>query len=221
MNQSEQNKYNHAGKKTQTDFLTIRSIATTSQILIDFQRFVLYHFSYTILGGHSLKRQVKRKQHNSKMCLVCGLKNPYGLKASFLELDTNELVAIFKPCDVHQSYPGRLHGGITTAILDETIGRAININREGIMWGVTVEFTTQFKKPIPLDVELKVVGRITKENNRFFEGTGEVLLPDGAVAAVGVGKYLKLPVEKISDFDTDEQEWKVVTSDQDPKTVEF
>jgi len=164
---------------------------------------------------------VTGKQQNSKMCLVCGLKNPYGLKASFYELENKELVCIFKPSEVHQSYPGRLHGGITTALLDETIGRAIVMRYEEMMWGVTVEFTTKFKKPIPLNEELRVVGRITSDTGRFFEGTGEILLPNGEVAATGIGKYIKLPLEKIADFDATEQEWRVVQSEHDPKTVEL
>ena len=164
---------------------------------------------------------VTGKQQNSKSCLVCGLKNPYGLKASFYELDNKELVCIFTPTEMHQSYPGRMHGGITTAILDETIGRAIMMHHEEMLWGVTVEFTTKFKKPIPLDQELRVVGRITSDTSRFFEGTGELLLPNGEVAATGVGKYIKMPLEKIADFDATEQEWKVVSSDRDPRTLEF
>ena len=154
------------------------------------------------------------------MCLVCGLKNPYGLKASFYELENKSLVCLFKPTEVHQSYPGRLHGGITTALLDETIGRAIMIGQEEGLWGVTVEFTTKFKKPIPLNQELRVVGRITNDTGRFFEGTGEILLPEGEVAATGIGKYIRLPLEKIADFDASEQEWRVNASPHDPTSID-
>lgn len=162
---------------------------------------------------------VTAKQPNSKMCLVCGLKNPFGLHTSFLELDNKELLAIFKPRGEHQSYPGRLHGGIISTILDETIGRAIMIKSEGDIWGVTVDLHIRFKKPVPLHEELRVLGRITKNSSRFFEGTGELLLQDGTVAAEGYGKYLKIPLEKIADFDVDHQEWRVVTSPEDPKEV--
>lgn len=164
---------------------------------------------------------VTGKQQNSKMCLVCGLKNAFGLKASFYELENKELVCIFTPSEMHQSYPGRLHGGVTTALLDETIGRAIMMRYEHMLWGVTVEFTTKFKKPIPLDRELRVVGRITSDTSRFFEGTGEILLPDGDVAATGHGKYIKMPLEKIADFDAAEQEWRIVHTERDPKTIEL
>jgi len=168
-----------------------------------------------------MQHMVTSKQPNSKMCLVCGLKNPFGLHTSFFELENNELLAVFTPREEHQSYPERLHGGITSTILDETMGRAIMIKSEGEVWGVTVELNIRFKKPVPLDQELRVISRITKDSNRFFEGTGELLLEDGTIAAKGHGKYLKVPLEKIADFDADAQEWQVVQSNEDPESFEL
>ena len=167
-----------------------------------------------------MRFQVTRKQPNAKLCLVCGLRNPYGLKTFFYELENDELMVVCRPLEEHQSYPNLLHGGITTAILDETIGRAIMIKHDGEIWGVTLEFTTRYKKPIPLDGELRVIGRITKEGKRIFEGTGELLLADGSVAAEGYGKYIKQPLDKIADFDFEEQEWKITKSANDPVTVD-
>ena len=118
------------------------------------------------------------------MRFVCGLKNHFGLKASFYETENNELIAIFLPQEIDQSYPNRLHGGITSAILDETIGRAIMIKNGENIWGVTVELNVRYKKTIPLNEEIKVIGRITNENSRFFEGTGEIILKNGEVAAI-------------------------------------
>ena len=164
-----------------------------------------------------MKHKITGKQPNSKLCLVCGMKNPFGLKAFFYETEKKELIAIFKTCEEHQSYPGRLHGGIAAAILDETIGRAILMYHEKEIWGVTAELKMRFKKPIPLDQELKVVGRITKESNRLFEGTGELILQTGEIAATCEGKYLKLPLDDIADFDWEENEWRVVHSEKDPK----
>ena len=167
-----------------------------------------------------MSHQVTAKQHNSKMCFVCGLNNGFGLKASFYELDNDQLVALFTPCEEHQGYPGRLHGGLAATILDETIGRAIMIQQDEI-WGVTVEFKVRYRAPVPLGVELRVVGRITKENRRMFEGSGEILLPDGQTAVEGSGKYIKLPLDDIADFDYVEQEWKTVPDEDDPKTIEL
>ncbi len=169
-----------------------------------------------------MKHRVIRKQPNSKMCLVCGLKNAHGLFTSFYELANGDLAALFTAREEHQSYPGRLHGGIVTAVLDETIGRAImNRRDEPQVWGVTVEFSTRYLKPVPLDTELRVIGRIVKEEGRYFEGTGEILLPGGDVAATGTGRYAKLPLERIADFDAAEQEWRVVEKAEDPAEIDY
>ena len=168
-----------------------------------------------------MKHKISGKQPNSKMCFVCGLKNSFGLKASFYETSTKELIALFKPSELHQSYPGRLHGGVATAILDETIGRAIMMNHEDEVWGVTLEFTAKFRKQIPLDTELKVIGRLTKETGRSFEGTGEIVLPDGEIAVTGEGKYLRMPIEKIANFDREENDWKVVRTEGEPEEIEI
>jgi len=82
-----------------------------------------------------MKHKVLKKQHISKMCFVCGVKNDFGLHANFYETDTNELVALIKPSDQHQGYPGRMHGGIAATILDETIARSIcngKMNKYGV-----------------------------------------------------------------------------------------
>ena len=168
-----------------------------------------------------MKHKIDRKQPNSKMCLVCGMKNPFGLKASFFETEAGEVVAVFTPMEEHQSYPGRLHGGIASAILDETIGRAIMIGSEQDFWGVTVEIKTRFRKRIPLGEELRVLGRVTHETKRFFEGTGELILSDGQIAATAEGRYIKLPLKDIADFDLEQNEWRVVQSEDDLREIEI
>jgi uncharacterized protein (TIGR00369 family) len=168
-----------------------------------------------------MRHKITRKQYNSKLCFVCGVRNSSGLKASFYETEKGELIATFVPGIEHQSYPGRLHGGVASAILDETIGRAILVGNEKAIWGLTLELNLAYKKPIPLGVELKVVARITEENSRFFHGTGEIMLPGGEIAVTARGKYLKAPLEKIADFDPVENEWAVVTSADDPESIDI
>jgi len=140
------------------------------------------------------------------MCLVCGVENGAGLKGRFFVLDGGELAGIFQVRQEHQGYPGRVHGGMISAILDETIGRAINVSNTGI-WGVTIEFRVRFRKPVPLDGEVKAVGRITRDSSRAFEGSGEIVLDDGTVAAEAWGRYLKMPIEGIATGEFSETDW--------------
>ena len=153
-----------------------------------------------------MNRKVRAAQNVSRMCLVCGIENVAGLQARFFELDNGELAAVFQPKTEHQGYPGRLHGGIASAILDETIGRAINVS-DTHTWGVTAELTVRYRKPVPLDREIRAVGRITRDSGRLFEGTGEIVLEDGTVAVEARGKYLKMPIGEIASVEFSDTEW--------------
>jgi acyl-coenzyme A thioesterase PaaI-like protein len=152
------------------------------------------------------------------MCLVCGRDNPFGLHARFYELAPEEpaatgapaagpeLLGIFDAREEHQSYPGRLHGGVSSAILDETIGRAVLLLQPDA-WGVTVEFSVRFRRPLPLDEEVRCLARVTRDRSRLFEGSGEILLADGTVAVEATGKYLKQTLADITDGAFAEREW--------------
>ena len=154
-----------------------------------------------------MKWRVTGQQHISKNCLVCGIENDFGLKTKFYETDNKELIAIFTPHDKLQSYPGVLHGGISATILDETIGRAIMMYGGQSTFGVTIELNVKYKKPVPLGVELKAVGRIVSDKGRIFEGTGELLLPNGEVAVSAEGKYMKRSINQIAQDDFLDDEW--------------
>jgi acyl-coenzyme A thioesterase PaaI-like protein len=152
-----------------------------------------------------MDRSVLRAQNISRMCLVCGKDNRFGLHARFLEIEGGEIVGLFTPAEEHQGYPGRLHGGMSSAILDETMGRAINIT-DPDAWGVTVELNVRFRKAVPLFAETRVVGRITRDTSRLFEASGEILLDDGTVAVSATGTYMRLPIDRIAEGDFD-GEW--------------
>ena len=148
------------------------------------------------------------------MCFVCGESNPAGVHVRFYEQEDGSVLARFAGADHHQGYPGRMHGGVISAIMDEAMGRAIMIPHGETIWGVTAELNIRYCKPVPLGVELTAVGRIVSENRRLFEGSGELHLPDGAVAVEATGKYVKLDISQIADFDHEREEWYVRPDDE-------
>ena len=160
-----------------------------------------------------MSHKIINSQNISKNCLVCGVDNDFGLKTRFYETEENELIAVFKPQQEHQSYPKVTHGGIAAAILDEVIGRAIMMTAGSNTFGVTIELKVRYKKPVPLGLELKAIGRITEENRRMFEGTGELYLPNGEVAVEAEGKYMKRRLDQITDSDFADNEWFVPNGD--------
>jgi acyl-coenzyme A thioesterase PaaI-like protein len=156
------------------------------------------------------------KQPNSFHCFICGVKNVAGVHVRFYETTSAEgkaeVLARFTGRHQHQGYPNRMHGGVITGILDETIGRAINIG-DGVgipnVWGVTVELGVKFHQPVPLDVELTARGRITQMGRRSFAGTGELYLPDGTVAVSAEGKFVQLTLERILPDEVEVLGWQV------------
>jgi acyl-coenzyme A thioesterase PaaI-like protein len=62
---------------------------------------------------------IMEKQPNSRMCFVCGIDNPIGLKLRFYTDDEGRCIARFRPKPEHQGFPGQLHGGLICTLLDE------------------------------------------------------------------------------------------------------
>jgi len=155
------------------------------------------------------ERELKRvisQQNIASMCLVCGDRNQFGLHAHFYNLEDGSICADFCTTKEHQSYPGRVHGGVISAILDEAIGRAVQ-NDQPDIWGVTMELNVRFRKPVPIGVPLRVLGRLDKQTSRIFDGSGELLLEDGTVAAEATARYASLPVEAIAQGGLSDDEW--------------
>lgn len=167
------------------------------------------------------RRRVTRVQPISRCCMLCGTDNRFGLRARYLELDDGQVMAIVQPRPEHQGYPGRMHGGIAGAILDELIGRTINVTEPDV-FGVTVELSVKYRQPVPLDRELRAVARLTKDGRRMYEGTGELLADDGSVAVEAWARYLRQPVATILDGDASDFEGDWLLDDREaPDTVEI
>lgn len=158
-----------------------------------------------------------RKQPNSRSCFICGVENVAGVRVRFYDTTDSEgrpeVLARFTGTSQHQGYPERMHGGVITGILDETIGRAINAGAaegEPTVWGVAAELSVRFAKPVPLGVELTARGRILSVRRRLFEGTGELYLPDGTAAVTAKGMYVEMKLDEIAgELDPESLGWRV------------
>jgi len=162
--------------------------------------------------------KILNKQPNARHCFICGMENEKGLKCQFYETDKNELAALFTPHEMHQSFPERVHGGISASILDELIGRCLQIGNPD-MWAVTVELNVKFLKPLPYGKQLKAIGRIDKDTRLLAFGSGEILNENGEVAVSATAKYMKMPVEKITTEKFEGDDWKVYPLPDDPEEI--
>jgi acyl-coenzyme A thioesterase PaaI-like protein len=147
------------------------------------------------------------KQPNSRMCFVCGIENPIGLKLRFYVDDEGRCITRFQPREEHQGFPGQLHGGMISTLLDETMGRVL-IHQN--VWAMTGRLEIKFAKPVPLDQELTVVGELTRSRSRAYEARGEIRLPDGTVLVQGSGLYIRIPDQVVQEAKSALDFWEVV-----------
>jgi acyl-coenzyme A thioesterase PaaI-like protein len=139
------------------------------------------------------------------MCFACGRQNPIGLHLQFFT-DGDKVTTTFTPRPEHQGFPGVMHGGLVSTVLDEVIGR-VAINKE--LWMMTAKLEVRYKKPVPIGQPLTVTGEITHLTHRLMEGRGEIRLADGSLAVEAIGTYIRMPHMLMDKFKSEMQYWYV------------
>ena len=99
-------------------------------------------------GGKDFRRlnmKVIGQQRNSRMCVICGLDNQFGVRAPFYNMTDGSVASPFRYRAWHQSYPGRVHGGMITAMLDEMGLRGLwAAKNDDTEFGVTISLETRY-----------------------------------------------------------------------------
>ena len=118
---------------------------------------------------------------SESMCFGCGQNNPIGLKLNF-QWDGKTAKTEFTPNEFHQAWPGIVHGGIITSMLDEAMAYAA---RFGGMDCVTGKMQIRFRRPAVIDEPLIIAGKVTRKGERWIWTKASVSLPDGTLVAEG------------------------------------
>ena len=111
-----------------------------------------------------------------------------------------------------------MHGGMITALLDETIGRAIQVEEGDASWGVTSKIEVVFKKPVRLNRPIKCFGKIVKKYSVAFVGNGIIEDEDGNLLATATATYIRMPIERMTGGDFF---WEVFPDDAPATNVEI
>ncbi len=165
--------------------------------------------------------KVEKKQRNSRMCAICGLDNVYGVRAPFYTMEDKSVVTLFQFRPEHQSYPGIVHGGLITAMLDEMGLRGMWAEEGGeITYGVTTSLQTKFRKSVPYDAPLIGRGKLYMNTGHFFAVHSTIMLPDGTLLAEGDVKYMKVPISKFGGTAVEHAEMCYLIED-DVKEIEL
>ena len=91
----------------------------------------------------------------------------------------------------HQGGPGIVHGGVVGAALDEACGLLATWHRFPT---VTARFALRFRRPVPINRDLRVAAEVTASRGRRIEVGGRLL--DGtAVLAEAEAVFLHVPLQ--------------------------
>ncbi|MFA7068933.1 MAG: hotdog fold domain-containing protein [Acidaminococcaceae bacterium] len=120
-------------------------------------------------------------------CFACGKDNPIGLKLEF-KVDENGCYTTFIPQREHQSYDGRMHGGLISTLLDETMGNYIHLYEKKIAY--TAKMEVRFRQPVFIGEKIQVIAQVKKRKGRLIEMTGKIMNRDGSIAAEADAKMI-------------------------------
>ncbi|MGB8930275.1 MAG: PaaI family thioesterase [Anaeromyxobacteraceae bacterium] len=153
------------------------------------------------------------RQPSSRSCFVCGRENPLGLKARWVsDARTSEVRSQLVISEHFNGYPGVVHGGIVTAILDEAMARSLLIEGGFDDLLVTAKLEVVFRRPTPTDTPVTVVGRLLRRAGTRAMAAAELRLADGTVTARAEATMAKPPPDVAAGWEKERQHWKV---DQD------
>ncbi len=147
------------------------------------------------------------KQPSSKYCFVCGRQNPFGLKLDFYFDGHGMVTANITIPEQFAGYPGVVHGGIISAILDEGAGRAHMFDPNHFM--MTAKLTIRYRKPVPTNIPLTLRGVAGERRGKVAESHGEILNEAGEILAEADGTFVDIQVEKLEGFEDYLKDWHV------------
>lgn len=151
-----------------------------------------------------------KKQPNSRYCFVCGMENPYGLKLKFFETPSGKVIVNTVIPDHFQGYPGVVHGGIVASLVDEVLGRVHmgdDINNSRFLY--TAKLNIQYRKPVPLNSPLRIVGQAVKKKKRTGTSIAKIFDHDGQLLVEAEAILINVPEENLNKIDLDNLGWKV------------
>ena len=127
------------------------------------------------------------ENNRDTMCFGCGKDNPMGLHLHF-RTDENGCYTSFVPQPVHQSYDGRMHGGLISTLLDETMGNYPYMYVHKVAY--TARLEVRFRQPVRIGERIDVITKVKRRKGMLLEMTGQVIREDGTVAAEADGKLM-------------------------------
>jgi len=150
------------------------------------------------------------RQPSSRTCFVCGRENPFGLAARWEnDLDRREVRATLEIPEHFNGFPGTVHGGVLSALLDEAAVRTALLDGGFDDLMVTAKLEVAFRRPTPTRTPVVVVARLVKRVGTRAQAEAELRLPDGTVAAKAQALLATPPADIAAAWEAERTHWRV------------
>ena len=157
------------------------------------------------------------KQPNSRMCFICGMENPVGLHLHLYETAPGMVETIYTAPQHFQGYPGVLHGGIVSAIIDEVSGRThMGSDPATPRFMYTAKLEIKYRRNVPVGEPLKIIGKAGRSRGKIAEAWAGIYL-DGTQELLAEGNVLlvNVPEDQFDLSRLDELGWKMYPDNAD------
>ena len=174
------------------------------------EQVLLETYPATLPPKEALPVSLDLLQPNSRHCFVCGLENPCGLQMRFFQTGPGEVTAYYRAPRCFEGYPGVVHGGIQSSMLDEALGRAVmGTDPDTARFFYTAKMTITYRQHVPVEQTLRIVGRVLKDRGRAVRSWAGIYDQAGNLLTEAEGLLLAVPEEEVREMDAEALGWQV------------
>jgi acyl-coenzyme A thioesterase PaaI-like protein len=128
---------------------------------------------------------------NNDCCFACGAANPHGLGLRFAAQADGTQRAEWRGAPEWEGFPGVIHGGIVSTLLDEAMSKAVAA--PGTL-AMTCELRVRLRHHVASSEDLCVTGWIVETRRRRINAEASIMGRDGVERAHAWGTFLQTAI---------------------------
>jgi uncharacterized protein (TIGR00369 family) len=140
--------------------------------------------------------------HTSQNCCFgCGPANDTGLRLAFFQAEDGSVVSFPQIANRFEGPPTYVHGGVIATMLDEAMSKAV---RARGVTAMTRQMEIDYRRPVPSGTEVRMEGRVVREEGRKHWAEARILNEKGVTLASATGLFVEVRASRLLGKKTEE-----------------